>query len=64
MYAYYKEIYGLERDDFDESKMSISFSENTWDDGSGAERIKTWGFSVWLKNDTEHPMNIHILPNG
>lgn len=64
MYAYYEKEYGLKRGDFDESKMSISFSENTWDDGSGPQRLKTWGMNLWLKADSEHPMGIYILPDG
>lgn len=64
MYAYYEKEYGLKREDFDESKMSVSFVENTWDDGSGPERIKTWGFGLWLKKDNVNPLNIHILPDG
>lgn len=64
MYAYYEKEYGLKREDFDESKMTISFSEGTWDDGSGPERLKTWGMDLWLKADTEHPMAIYILPDG
>jgi hypothetical protein len=64
MYKYYETEYGLLRSDFDESKMVISFSENTWDDGSGPKRIKTWGFDLWLKNDSEFPLTISILPDG
>lgn len=64
MYAYYEKEYGLKREDFDESKMAISFSEGTWDDGSGPERLKTWGMDLWLKDDPEHPMGISILPDG
>ncbi|MEG0324225.1 MAG: hypothetical protein RR619_09530, partial [Raoultibacter sp.] len=64
MYAYYEKEYGLKREDFDESKMSISFSENTWDDGTGPERLKTWRMNLWLKADIEHPMAISILPDG
>ena len=64
MYAYYEKEYGLKREDFDESKMSVTFSENTWDDGSGPQRLKTWGINLWLKADAEHPMSIHILPDG
>lgn len=64
MYAYYEKEYGLKREDFDESKMAISFSEGTWDDGSGPERLKTWGMDLWLKADLEHPMGISILPDG
>ncbi len=64
MYAYYEKEYGLKREDFDESKMTISFSEETWDDGSGPQRLKTWGMNLWLKADAEHPMSIHILPDG
>jgi len=61
MYAYYEKEYGLTRDDFDESKMSVSFSEGAWDDGS---RLKAWSMDVWLKSDAEHPMGISILPDG
>jgi len=64
MYAYYKDKYGLEREDFDESKMSISFSKGTWDDGSGPERLTTWSMDLWLKGDPNHPMGISILPDG
>lgn len=64
MYAYYEKEYGLKREDFDESKMAISFSEGTWDDGTGPERLKTWGMDLWLKADSEHPMGISILPDG
>ena len=64
MYAFFEKEYGLKREDFDESKMSISFSENTWDDGSGPQRLKTWSMNLWLKADSEHPMGIYILPDG
>lgn len=63
MYAYYEKEYGLKREDFDESKMAISFSEGTWDDGSGPERLKTWSMDLWLKGDP-NPMGISILPDG
>ena len=64
MYAYYQEEHGLSRDAFDESKMAISFSEGTWDDGSGPERLTTWSMDLWLKDDPDHPMGISILPDG
>ncbi|MEG0505419.1 MAG: hypothetical protein RR547_12290, partial [Raoultibacter sp.] len=64
MYAYYEKEYGLKREDFDESKMSISFSENTWDDGTGPERLKTWSMNLWLKADGKYPLGISILPDG
>lgn len=64
MYAYYEKEYGLKRNDFDESKMTISFSEGTWDDGDDPQRLKTWGMDLWLKSDAEHPMGISILPDG
>jgi len=64
MYAYYEKQYGLTRNDFDETKMTVSFSENTWDDGSGPERLQTWNMDLWLKNDSDHPMSIAILPDG
>lgn len=64
MYAYYEQEYDLKRNDFDESKMAISFSEGIWDDGSGPQRLKAWGMDLWLKSDTEHPMGISILTDG
>jgi hypothetical protein len=64
MYAYYEKQYGLTRNDFDETKMTVSFSENTWDDGSGPERLQTWNLDLWLKNDSDHPLSIAILPDG
>ncbi len=64
MYAYYEKEYGLKREDYNESKMAISFSEGTWDDGSGSKRPKTWSMDLWLKADSEHPMGISILPDG
>lgn len=64
MYAYYEKQYGLTRNDFDVTKMTASFSENTWDDGSGPERLQTWNLDLWLKNDSDHPLSIAILPDG
>lgn len=61
MYTYYEKEYGLTRGDFDESKMSVSFSEGAWDDGS---QSKAWSMDVWLKSDADHPMGISILPDG
>ena len=63
MYAYYEEEYGLVQADFDEQKMSIAFKEQTWDDGSGPERLTTWEMNLWLKGDL-YPMGISILPDG
>ena len=63
MYAYYKDAYGLARTDFDETKMSVAFKEQTWDDGSGPERLTTWEMNLWLQGDP-YPLGISILPDG
>ena len=64
MYAYFENEYGLAREAFDESTMAISFSEATWDDGSGPEQLTTWGIEVWLKSDSVHSLGMSILPDG
>jgi len=64
MYAYFKDTYGLERGEFDETTMSVSFAEATWDDGSGPELLTTWGIEIWLKTDSDHSLGVSILPDG
>ncbi|NMD38185.1 MAG: hypothetical protein GYA87_05840 [Christensenellaceae bacterium] len=63
MYSYFEKEYGLKRMQFDEKKMSISFSENIWNDGSDSQKLRTWNMDLWLKNDPI-PLGISILPNG
>ena len=63
MYDYYLKEYGLTREQFDEEKISVYFSENINRNGSTSEKVKAWGMNLWLIGDPE-PFGISILSDG
>lgn len=60
-FDYYKTQYGLERSDYVLDTLVVSFSEVKTD--TGASR-KEWGFSIFLKDDSEFPLGMAVQNDG
>lgn len=60
-FDYYKTQYGLEKSNYDLDTFAASFSEVKTD--SGVPR-KEWGFSVFLKDDSEFPLGMAVQNDG